>query len=66
MGRAGVSYSDGTFRILLNLIKQLILTRSKLAIYGTFRLMELPTRIRAASLEGQITANYLPAISQSG
>ena len=36
--------SHGTFRTLLNPIKQLMLRRSKLAIYGTSRSMELPTQ----------------------
>ena len=39
-----MSYPNETFRTLLNLIKQLILSRSKLAIYGTFRSMELPAQ----------------------
>ena len=36
--------SHGTFHTLLNPIKQLMLRRSKLAIYGTSRSMELPTQ----------------------
>ena len=36
--------SHGTFRTLLNPIKQLMLRRSKLGIYGTSRSMELPSQ----------------------
>jgi hypothetical protein len=44
MGREGQPYPNGTFRTLLNPIKQLIVSRSKLAIYGTSRSMELPAQ----------------------
>jgi hypothetical protein len=44
MGREGQPYPNGTFRTLLNPIKQLIVSRSKLAICGTSRSMELPAQ----------------------